>query len=171
MERKPVKPKLLIVEDNLELRHFLKENFEEQYCVFEAGNGREGLQVLKQYHPDMIVSDVMMPEMNGIDFCKAIKENTETSHIPLLLLTAKSAVENRIEGKQSGADYFVSKPFSLEELTITINNALQTRQQLRELYLNNAFAEARELALNERDKDFMDRLMEIIEGNLDSNEF
>lgn len=165
------KSRLLIVEDNQELRHFLKEHLEDNYRVLEAAHGQEALDILNKEPVDVILSDVMMPIMNGIDLCKQVKENQELNHIPFVLLTAKTSAKSRIEGRESGADIYLAKPFSLEELKLTINNILSSRQQLRNLYLENAFSEARELALVEKEKDFVSELISIIEEHIEDNKF
>ncbi len=165
------KSRLLIVEDNQELRHFLKEHLEDNYRVLEACHGQEALDILNNDPVDVILSDVMMPIMNGIDLCKQVKENQELNHIPFVLLTAKTSAKSRIEGRESGADIYLAKPFSLEELKLTINNILSSRQQLRNLYLENAFSEARELALVEKEKDFVCELISIIEEHIEDSKF
>ena len=105
------RPTLLIVEDNQELREILKEHFAPAYNVRTASNGREGLDICLTTFPDAIVSDVMMPEMDGIEMCRRIKNNLSVAYIPLVLLTAKDNVESQIDGYESGADLYLSKPF------------------------------------------------------------
>ncbi len=165
------KPKVLLVEDNTEFRSFLKENLEDQFAVLEAQNGKTGFQIVLEHHPDVIVSDIMMPVMDGVTFCKAVKANPEFSHIPFILLTAKSSLENQIEGVESGADIYFSKPLSIRVLQLTIQNLLKSRKLIKDLYLNNAFAEAREVAVNEKEKSFMEAFMEVLESRIEDPEF
>jgi len=113
---------LLIVEDDEEIRGFLKEYFEKDYRIFEASNGAEGNESATSHHPDLIITDIMMPVMNGIDFCKLLKSNIRTSHIPVIMLTAKSSLSHHKEGIETGADTYITKPFSPEILGITIHN-------------------------------------------------
>ncbi len=165
------KPTLLVVEDNLELRQFLKEHFEGAFYILEANNGVEGLEILATHQPDIILSDVMMPQMDGIRFCKAVKGNESLNHIPFILLTAKAAMESRLEGIKSGADIYLAKPFSIEELQLTLQRIITSRQKLRKLYLENAFSEAREIAVVEKEKDFVASIVRLIEENMENNQF
>lgn len=165
------KPKLLLVEDNIGLRHFVKEHFEEKYHVFEAEHGKEAMEILKIEKPDIIISDVKMPQMDGIELCKIAKQDLTLSHIPFILLTAKTAVENRIEGIRSGADVYLAKPFSIDELELTVSNILDAREKMRQLYVQNAFSEAREIALEGKEKAFMDTILDLIESNIPENDF
>jgi len=125
---------LLIVEDDEEIRGFLKEYFEKDYRIFEASNGAEGNESATSHHPDLIITDIMMPVMNGIDFCKLLKSNIRTSHIPVIMLTAKSSLSHHKEGIETGADTYITKPFSPEILGITIHNLLQSRETLMRFY-------------------------------------
>ncbi len=165
------KPRLLIVEDNVELRQFLAESFEEQYHITLAEDGKQGLIVAQETLPDIIISDIMMPEMDGIDMCKSIRATTTLSHIPIILLTAKNAVQSRIEGAEAAADAYIAKPFSLRLLQATIKNLLDTRRQLKERYAQSSLVEAHELATNQRDRQFLQTMMQIIETNLEDSEF
>ncbi len=165
------KPRLLIVEDNAELRQFLAESFEEQYHITLAEDGKQGLASAQETIPDMIISDIMMPEMDGIDMCKAIRATTAISHIPIVLLTAKNSVQSRIEGAEAAADAYIAKPFSLRLLQAAIKNLLESRRQLKERYTQSSLMEAHELATNQRDRQFLQTMMQIIEANLEDSEF
>ena len=127
---------ILIIEDDEEIRSFLKEYFEKHYRIFESSNGKEGLEVAMNIPPDLIISDIMMPEMDGIDFCKTIKNNIRTSHIPVILLTAKTSLTHHKEGIGTGADAYITKPFSPDILGITVGNLLQSRENLMRFYRN-----------------------------------
>src|SRR5690606_28041370 len=126
------KPVLLLVEDNEDFRFYLKDNLNISYHVIEAANGLEGWQQASAHIPDLIVSDVMMPEMDGMAFCRKIREDKRTSHIPLILLTARAAEEQIREGFDLGADDYVTKPFSFEILQSRIRNLLERRQAMRQ---------------------------------------
>ncbi|MFD2164146.1 two-component regulator propeller domain-containing protein [Paradesertivirga mongoliensis] len=131
-------PLILLVEDNVELRRYLKEFFLSGYSVLEAENGKEGLKLALQEHPDLIITDVMMAEMNGFEFCKKIKSDLKSAHIPVILLTAKSPLEDKIEGIEMGADDYITKPFSLSFLAARVKTLLIARNQLKEKYRKTA---------------------------------
>jgi ligand-binding sensor domain-containing protein/signal transduction histidine kinase/DNA-binding response OmpR family regulator len=159
-------PHILVVDDNQELRNFLKESLAPAYHITEAKDGISGLAMAKEEFPDLIISDVMMPGMDGIEFCRQIKENIETSHIPFLMLTAKDALESRLEGVESGADFYFAKPLSIQLLTLTIRNILSQKQKLKKRYFKDNYSEAKELVHSRKDKEFMDQLSSIIESHL-----
>lgn len=162
--------KLLIVEDNDELRHFLADSFMGQYHVIEATDGLTGWNLAQEELPDLIISDIMMPQMDGVELCQRIKDNLDTSHTPVILLTAKTSDESKIAGSESGADAYLTKPFSFKLLQITINNLLESRRKLKELYAHDALVEAREVGTTRRDKEFIDLIIKVVEKNLDNTE-
>jgi signal transduction histidine kinase/DNA-binding response OmpR family regulator len=164
------KPYILVVEDNDELRSFVKNSLQPLYNISEARNGAEGLAKAGEEAPDLIISDVMMPGMNGIEFCKHIKENIQTSHIPFLMLTAKDALESKIEGAESGADYYFTKPISIDLLLLNLRNIFEQGQKLKERYLKDHQTGAIELAHSSKDKAFIDQLLTIIESQLSNPE-
>jgi ligand-binding sensor domain-containing protein/signal transduction histidine kinase/DNA-binding response OmpR family regulator len=166
----PNKPHILVVDDNEELRKFLKESLSPHYHITEAINGHSGLGIAREEFPDLIISDVMMPGMDGIEFCRLIKEDIETSHIPFLMLTAKDALESRLEGVESGADFYFAKPLSIQLLTLTIRNILNQRQKLKERYFKDHYADAKELVHTKKDKEFLEQLISIIESHLTNPE-
>ena len=159
-------PHILVVDDNEELRNFLKESLSPDYHITEATDGNSGLAKAKEEFPDLIISDVMMPEMDGIEFCRLIKEDFETSHIPFIMLTAKDALQSRIEGVESGADFYFSKPLSIQLLTLTVRNILSQKQKLKERYFKDSYAEAKELVHTKKDKEFLEQLIANIEWHL-----
>ena len=161
---------VLITDDNAELRSFLKESLEQQYKIIEAADGKEAMEKTMEYFPDLIISDIMMPVMNGIDYCRLIKTTLETSHIPFILLTAKDGLESRIEGTETGADYYFSKPLSVDLLQLTMRNILTQKEKLKEHYRKDQHAEVKELAHSTRDKQFVQDLLVIIETNLSKPE-
>lgn len=161
-------PLILIADDHEELRGFLKESLEGEFHVMESANGRQALNICQEYFPDIVISDIMMPEMDGIEFCRALKGNDDLSHIPFILLTARSSMEARLEGAGSGADHYFAKPVNTELLIFTVRNVLAQKQKLRERYRRDQHAELRELAHTHKDREFMDELLRIIEQHLSS---
>ncbi len=161
-----VKQHILIVDDNEELRNFLIESFGDYYTVTAAENGNIGFLKAKEEVPDLIISDVMMPDTNGIEFCKMIKEDIETSHIPFLMLTAKDALDARLEGMESGADYYFAKHLSIDLLLLTVRNILNQKLKLKERYTKDYHAEAKDLVHSAKDKQFIDELLQVIESQL-----
>ncbi len=129
-------PGVLIVEDDEDIRSFLKEYFEKRYRILEAADGKEALAMALEFHPDLIISDVMMPEMDGITLTRHLKTNLRTSHIPIILLTARNTHSQHKEGIEGGADAYITKPFSPEMLSVTIQNLLQMRENLKRFYRN-----------------------------------
>lgn len=132
---------LLVADDNKDIRNYVTSIFKDKFRVLEADNGKKALELSLEYSPDIILSDLMMPEMDGIEFTKIIKGNTATSHIPVILLTAKSANETKIMSYESGADEFISKPFDSQLLATRVANLLESRNQLKRIYENGDWAE------------------------------
>lgn len=162
----PTTPHILLVDDNEELRRFIKDSLEPDYYVTEAADGVSGFTKAKEEFPDLIISDVLMPIMDGIEFCKAVKEDIEISHIPFIMLTAKNAIESRIEGAESGADFYFDKPLSLQVLKLTLRNIFSQKQRLKEKYFKDYHVEAKELVHSVKDKEFMDQLIEVVESQI-----
>jgi len=165
-EKSSISKHILIVDDNEELRAFLRDSLKDLYEISEAANGREGIEKAKEVSPDLIISDVMMPDMDGIEFCRRVKEDLEISHIPFLMLTAKNTLESEIEGVESGADFYFSKPISINLLNLTLRNIFQQKSKLIERYTKDHHAEVKELVHSTKDKEFMDKLLAIIESQL-----
>ena len=173
---------VLIVEDNSELRTFLYDILSETYKVIEATNGQEGLQQAVQYMPDFIISDIMMPMMDGLDMVKAIKCNRDICHIPIILLSAKSSLDDRISGLEQGIDDYVTKPFSSTYLKARIKSLLNQRKQLQELYLKQwserklghsipvVPIEPPQPEIVCFDELFMQQVMEVMEKQMDNSE-
>ena len=157
---------ILIVDDNQELRGFLKQTFEKYYYTYEAENGNSALEIATEKIPDLIISDVMMSGMNGIELCKLIKERFETRHIPFIILSAKDALDTKIEGMESGADFYFAKPLSIDLLLLTVHNVFEQSEKLKVRYTNNYLSEATELAHSEKDKEFFHILLNLIEENI-----
>jgi ligand-binding sensor domain-containing protein/signal transduction histidine kinase/DNA-binding response OmpR family regulator len=159
-------PHILLVEDNAELRTFLKDSLGPLYHISEAMDGQSGLIAAREVFPDLIISDVMMPVMDGIEFCRLIKEDIQTSHIPFIMLTAKDALESRIKGVESGADYYFGKPLSIDLLLLTIRNIFNQKQKQKERYTKEYHVEIKDLVHSAKDKAFMEQLLTIIESHL-----
>ncbi len=164
--------KILLVEDNAGLAEFVSDSLAEHYRFYHARNGEEGLAIATEIMPDLIISDVMMPVMDGYVFCKNIKSNLETSHIPVVLLTAKSALESRVEGLELGADDYITKPFHMPELRLRIRNLLDRQARLYER-LRSSFAEPVALPANPEGvtDPFLSRLYQILDTRLDDPDF
>ena len=164
---------ILIVEDNSELRSFLKTVLNHKYEILEAENGLDGLEMAKNNIPDLIITDIMMPEMNGLELAKAIKADIQISHIPLVLLTAKTDMESKLEALQYGADDYITKPFSSAYLEARIDNLLKLRKQLQELYrssLTSGVISPSKPNVVSQDDIFIQRIMKYIEENIDKSE-
>ena len=164
-------PKILIVEDNIDLQRFIKENIGKQYSVFESANGMEGLEKSFDLIPDLIISDIKMPEMDGIEFCEKIKKDERTSHIPVILLTARSTLENKLEGLEIGADDYMTKPFKIQELQIRVSNLIEQRKKLRQRFRKEFLIEPKEISITSSDEKFLTRILEILEHNYTNENF
>lgn len=162
---------ILIAEDNEDLRELLKSSLSQNYNIVDFGDAKPALDYLKSNDVvDMIVSDIMMPEVDGITFCKTIKSDVETSHIPFILLTAKSGVESQLEGTESGADLYLEKPTDLNLLRAAISNIFKQQEILKNHYASNYFADVSEIATNREDSKFLNNVTNIIESYLDKSE-
>ncbi|RPI59986.1 MAG: DNA-binding response regulator, partial [Ignavibacteriales bacterium] len=164
---------ILIVEDNIDVREFIKDSLGNDYHYEEAENGEEGVKKAFDIIPDLIISDVMMPKMDGNDMTRALKTDQRTSHIPIILLTAKSGQENRIEGLETGADDYLTKPFNAKELHIRIDNLINLRKKLQEIYSADKFAVIAKSKhkLKGIDVQFMERILKVIEDHISEEEF
>ena len=160
-------PNILIVEDNDDMRRYLRTLLAHRFYVLEACDGQSGLQLARESVPDLIVSDVMMPVMDGLQLCKHLKDDFITSHIPIILLTARSEERQQMEGYESGADAYLTKPFSADLLVSRIYNLLATRRQLRHLFdTSKQDKMSEDVKLTTQDKLFMDQLKEAIGINM-----
>ncbi len=145
-------PLLLIVEDNSEARRLLKNIFDPYYRVIDAKDGFEGLKMAINQQPDVIISDVMMPNMSGTQMCAKLKRNINTSHIPIILLTARTAIEYKIEGIETGADDYITKPFNTKLLRARVRNLILNRLQLQQKFKSDPKAEIKDVAPNPMDQ-------------------
>lgn len=163
------RPTVLIVEDNDELRFFLKSQLQKYYTVLEASNGKKGLQAAIKKRPDLILSDIMMPEMDGIELLDSLKNNVETSHIPVILLSAKSSIENQIQGLNYGADYYITKPFNTDFLIASIDNLIKHRKRFFDQLQSNVKTitlEPSEIVITTKDEQFLKDIIAVVEKGL-----
>ena len=167
------RPTVLVIDDNTDIRQYERTLLQDEYIVLEAADGKEGLAVALKEVPDLVICDVMMPVMDGLEFTKQLKTNTATSHIPVIMLTAKNLEEHRAEGYEHGADSYITKPFHSKVLLARIENLLRQRQLLKNLYQGSKEAEKEisEAHLEDRDKQFLKQLQAIIQKNLSDSEF
>ncbi len=162
---------ILIVEDNQEIREYLKELLEKEYNVDRAENGKIGYEMALENEYDLILSDVLMPEMDGIEFCKKLKTNIETSHIPVILLTAKSANQFRLEGLAYGAEAYMTKPFNPEELKVQVNTILEARQKVKERFGKIITLEPTDIEITSQEEEFIEKVIKSIEENIENSDF
>lgn len=156
---------VLIVEDNIDLRHSLRRHLESDYKIMEAENGAIGLQKAEELIPDLIISDMMMPEMDGNQLCKGIKSNDKTNHIPVILLTGEAAE------LEMDADEYLRNPFNPEELRICVKNLIHSHQQMREKFAVEMFLKAKQVTVPSSQRVFLERLNEVIERHIDDEYF
>ena len=165
---------ILIVEDNKDLREFIRDILSNEFKVYEAKNGKEGYEKSLEIKPQMIISDIMMPEVDGIEMLNMLRENFDTSHIPVILLTAKSSVESRIEGLKFGADAYLTKPFNSIHLKTLINNLIEQRKKLINKFsgtIKMVDFTSKDLMVTDKDSIFLQKVFEIIEQNLSDPNF
>lgn len=182
LEKSPINPSpvkicperlytLLLVEDNEQLRGFISAEMITTYHVIEASNGKEALEIIKDSTPDLIISDVMMPQMDGMELCRIIKSDIESSHIPVILLTAKASDESKYKGIETGADDYISKPFNIDYLSLRVMKLIESREQLKKRFQKNTFLQPDEIAITSIDKDFLTSFMSAIELGIPDSEF
>ena len=167
------RPTILVIDDNNDIRQYEHTLLQDDYIVMEAVDGKEGLEIAKKEVPDLVICDVMMPVMDGLEFTEQLKTNTATSHIPVIMLTAKNLEEHRAEGYEHGADSYITKPFHSKVLLARIENLLKQRKLLKHLFQDSKEAEQEfaESHLEDRDKQFLKQLHSIIQKNLSDSEF
>ena len=165
-EKDSILPRVLLIEDNPDVRYFIRQGLESDFEIMEAENGEVGLQKAFEEMPDLIISDVMMPVMDGYQVCKSLKTDIRTSHIPIILLTAKAAQEEKLEGLETGADDYLIKPFDTQELSVRVQNLIQLRQELRHRFATALYLKPSEIRTNSLDKDFLERALNVVEVNM-----
>jgi DNA-binding response OmpR family regulator len=165
------RPIVLIAEDNADMRHYIWKILNEQYQILEATNGKEGLAISKDVIPDLIVSDVMMPEMDGYKLCHHIRTNERTSHIPVILLTAKADHRSKLDGLETGADDYLSKPFDADELKLVVKNRIDQRNRIRERFSREITIGPKQISITSMDEKFLGKVLAIIEEHMDDEQF
>jgi signal transduction histidine kinase/DNA-binding response OmpR family regulator len=165
------RPVLMFVEDNEDLRHVLVDAFSDEYQVIEAGDGESGFQLAESLNPDLVVSDVMMPGISGNELCEKLKTTAETSHIPVILLTARSSAEHRIEGLRAGADAYIPKPLDLKHLRARIENLLSSRRELKKKFARQLVVEATEITVTPTDERIITKAIKVVEDSMMDEDF
>ncbi|MEM9986648.1 MAG: response regulator, partial [Bacteroidota bacterium] len=165
------KRSMLIIDDNPDIRSFLHDAFKAEYKILEAVDGIAGWEMAQAHTPDLILSDVMMPGRNGIELCHMLKEDPLTSHIPIVLLTAKISEESELEGLRNGADGYIRKPFKLDLLTYKIHNILASREELQKRFRKEVILEPKEITVTSTDEIFLQKAMDLIEENMTDTDF
>jgi signal transduction histidine kinase/ligand-binding sensor domain-containing protein/DNA-binding NarL/FixJ family response regulator len=164
-------PSLLIVEDNPDVRKYVRMILEDYYAISEAVDGEDGLQKSLNSMPDLIITDIMMPRMDGIQLCKQLKTDSRTSHVPIIMLTAKATLQDKVSGLEIGADDYIMKPFEPEELKARIKNLLEQRKRLHQHFQKFGFAKVDERAISSLDKEFIQRAVKIINEHISDTSF
>jgi signal transduction histidine kinase/ligand-binding sensor domain-containing protein/DNA-binding response OmpR family regulator len=166
-----IAPLILIVEDNPDVTGYIRSFMENGYRILTAENGKEGLKKTIEKYPDLVISDVMMPEMDGFELCQKIKSDERISHIPVILLTAKADLISKLEGLEFGADDYINKPFEADELKVRSKNLIEQRKRLREKFARLAELQPNEIAVTSTDEKFLERLMTVFEDYISDPEF
>lgn len=167
----PETPTILIAEDNADMRDYIGEQFKTYYRILEAKNGRDGLEQATRLIPDLIITDLMMPQMDGTEMCKLLKSDERTSHIPVIMLTAKAGLDNKIEGLETGADDYLIKPFEAKELQVRVKNLVTQRQQLRELFSGGITMDPKQITVTSLDQRFLQKTLDLLEEHYADGEF
>lgn len=162
---------ILVVEDEEEIKEYMVERLQKSFIVEQAANGVKALEILQKEHVDLVVSDVMMPEMDGIELCHQIKSDIKLSHIPVVFLTAKNDTDSKIEGLKAGAEAYVEKPFSYEYLLTQIKSLLKNREKEREAFSKRPFFPIDNIQMSKEDEEMMQKVMNIINENINDEEF
>jgi DNA-binding response OmpR family regulator len=165
------KPLVLVIEDNPDMRQYIRDNMQDCYRLIEADNGLQGLEHVRKEIPDLIISDIMMPKMDGFEMCKKIKNDIHTSHIPLILLTARAEIGDKLRGLESGADDYIAKPFVIDELNMRVKNLIEQRRKLRERFSREALFGMNDSSFTQHDRKFLQQAMTLIEGHIDDPHF
>ena len=162
---------VLIVEDNLDVRAYMREQIESEYKVIEASQGEEGIVQAQKFIPDVIITDVMMPKMDGYKFSREIRKDEKTSHIPIIMLTAKAGLDDKIEGLETGIDAYLTKPFSAKELKVRIKNLIIRRKELRKKFSRATVIKPSEVSTVSADQEFLQKAIKIIESHFEDEQF
>ncbi len=164
------RPIVLVAEDNADLRQFIADHLRE-YKVEHACDGREALKLAHRLIPDLVISDIMMPEIDGVELCQKLKADEKTSHIPVFLLTARADIQSRLDGLQTGADDYITKPFHASELQIRVRNMIVSRRELRNRFSRSVILKPTDVAITSTDEIFLQRIMTIVEAHMSDSAF
>ncbi|RTE54021.1 response regulator [Arenibacter aquaticus] len=164
-------PVLLIVDDNPDIRSFIKQILTKSYAIYEAENGQEGIELAKKIMPNVVICDILMPVMDGIAFCKSMKEHQETSHIPIIILTAKSSQESEVQSLQLGVDEYLRKPFNFELLELKLSNIVKRREQMRKRFNRDITLQPNEVTVTSMDEKFLSQAIQIVEKHMMNTDF
>jgi DNA-binding response OmpR family regulator len=162
---------ILIVEDNADVRSFIREQLEDEYKILEAANGREGIAMSQGTIPDLIITDLMMPEMDGYQFSEKIRRDERTSHIPIIMLTAKAGLDPKIEGLEIGIDAYLTKPFHVKELQTRVKTLIQQRKKLKRQFSTATYFKPSAIAESPVDQTFLKNAIHIVENHLSEEDF
>jgi signal transduction histidine kinase/CheY-like chemotaxis protein len=165
------KETILIIEDNVDLRYYIRDNMPPNYHIIEAADGAQGIELAFETIPDLVISDVMMPRKDGFEVSRVLKNDERTSHIPIILLTAKSELENKLEGLNLGADDYVTKPFDVNELVARSRNLIEIRKKLREKTVNRIALKPKDIQVQSMDDRFLQKIMSIVEEHINDSQF
>ena len=165
-----MKPLILLVDDNDEILEFLEHELNEKYSIIKALNGEEAIDLLNTNAVQLVISDVMMPVMDGFELCRLIKSNFEYSHIPVILLTARNTLQSKIEGLELGADAYIEKPFSPEYLQVQISNLLTNRNKIKEYFASSPLVHIKSIPYSKADELFLEKVNDCIAKNLEDTE-
>ncbi len=165
------KKTILIIEDHHDMRDFINQQLTDQYRTIEAFDGQDGLEKAMKYSPDLIITDLMMPQIDGITLCKSLKKNIHTSHIPVIMLTAKAGIENKLVGLETGADEYLTKPFHTLEMQVRVRNLIDQRENLKELFSKSNYIHPKEVTVNSMDEQFLQKTLVLFEEKYVDPEF
>ena len=165
------KPTLLIADDNKEIRDYMKALLSDDYVIIEAADGNEALKMARTFHPDLVISDVMMAGIDGLELCAELKRNSSTSQTPVIIVSAKALDEQKIEGYENGADSYITKPFSSKLLRTRIENLLSSRRKLKDSIMGMQDVAEDPVGMSSSDQEFVERLRLIIQHNMGYSEF
>ncbi|MGS0523941.1 ATP-binding protein [Zobellia nedashkovskayae] len=168
---RPKLPILLMVDDNADIRMLVKQALDSDYVIYEAENGKQALKMAKSLMPNIILTDILMPVMNGTEFAEKLKTDKETSHIPIVMLTAKASEESEIENLKMGVEGYIRKPFDMELLQLTLSNILKQRDELRKQFTRNITLQPTEITVTSVDESFLQTAIEIVEKHMMNTDF
>ena len=170
-ENKEEFPQVLIVDDQPEMREFITENLADCCDIIQSGDGAEAFKLAARNIPDLVVTDLMMPKIDGTQLCRKLKTDERTSHIPVIILTGRTKIKDRLQGLETGADAYLTKPFSIKELRLRIHKLIEQRKKLREKFTTNLDLHPADIAVTSADERFIKKAMEVIEKNMSNSQF